>query len=197
MFTGIIESIGIIQKVEPGAESVRFIVQSPLALELKIDQSLAHNGICLTVEAIQGDCYQVTAVPETLERTNASTWKPGEKLNLERAMLLNSRLDGHMVQGHIDATGLCVSREDLADSWKYRFSFPPEYGDLLINKGSIAVNGISLTCYDVTENQFSVSIIPYTFHHTNVADIHKGSIINLEFDILGKYISKMRKHDGL
>ena len=196
MFTGIIESIGIIQKVEPGAESVRFIVQSPLALELKIDQSLAHNGICLTVEAIQGDCYQVTAVPETLERTNASTWKPGEKLNLERAMLLNSRLDGHMVQGHIDATGLCVSREDLADSWKYRFSFPPEYGHLLINKGSIAVNGISLTCYDVTENQFSVSIIPYTFHHTNVADTHKGSIINLEFDILGKYISKMRNYDG-
>jgi riboflavin synthase len=196
MFTGIIESVGVVQKVEPGAESVRFIIQSSLTHELKIDQSLAHNGICLTVEAIDGDNYQVTAVPETLEKTNASTWKPGEKLNLERAMLLNSRLDGHMVQGHVDTTGLCVKRENLEDSWKYRFSFPKEFGFLLINKGSIAINGISLTCYDVSDDQFSVSIIPYTFHHTNISQVHEGSLINLEFDILGKYISKMRKYDG-
>lgn len=196
MFTGIIETIGTIEQVNPGVESVQFVISSSLTGELKVDQSLSHNGICLTVEAIDGDTYQVTAVPETLNRTNAFTWKVGDKLNLERAMLLNARLDGHMVQGHVDATGICMSKETLEDSWIFRFSFPPEFGNLLINKGSIAVNGISLTCYDVTDDQFSVSIIPYTYHHTNISTIDAGSLINLEFDILGKYINKMKAYAG-
>jgi riboflavin synthase len=183
--------------VNPGVESVKFVISSSLTGELKVDQSLSHNGICLTVEAIDGDTYQVTAVPETLNRTNAFAWKVGDKLNLERAMLLNARLDGHMVQGHVDATGICMSKETLKDSWIFRFSFPSEFGNLLINKGSIAVNGISLTCYDVTDNQFSVSIIPYTYHHTNISTIDTGSLINLEFDILGKYIHKMKAYAGL
>lgn len=165
-----------------------FWVESPLAEELRIDQSLSHNGICLTVEEIKSGCHRVTAIRETLEKTNCGIWETGSKLNLERCLLAGGRFDGHMVQGHVDSTGTCISRDDHNGSWLYRFSFPEKFAPLLIEKGSIAVNGISLTCFDVDKSSFSVAIIPYTFQHTNLHEVGPGSSVNLEFDLLGKYL---------
>jgi riboflavin synthase len=192
MFTGIIENAGIIEKVKESGGNRTFWVRSPLAPDLKVDQSLSHNGICLTVEAIEGDTYQVTAVAETLAKTNAGSWKTGDLLNLERAMVMNGRLDGHLVQGHVDTTGTCIRVEDQAGSWLFEFSFPDRFAHLVIEKGSISVNGISLTAWNVTNNSFSVAIIPYTFEHTNLKQVKPGDPVNLEFDMVGKYIHRFQ-----
>lgn len=191
MFTGIIEFEGIIADVRESGENRTFLVKSALTKELKVDQSLAHNGICLTIEAITGDTYQVTAVAETLKKTNAGKWQVGNRLNLERAMLFNGRLDGHLVQGHIDTVGFCNKLEETGGSWVMEFRFPEEFAHLIIEKGSIAVNGISLTAWNVTKNSFSVAVIPYTYEHTNLRDLKIEDTVNLEFDMVGKYISRI------
>lgn len=191
MFTGIIETTGIVKEVIQGAENRSFRIQASITHELKVDQSLAHNGICLTVEVIEADIYQVTAVPETLAKTNAANWSVGDYINLERAMLLNSRLDGHIVLGHVDTRGSCFKIKELNNSWVYTFSFDKAYAKFIIEKGSITVNGISLTCYEVTEDSFSVSIIPYTWEHTNIKKLQEGNLVNLEFDVLGKYVNRI------
>jgi riboflavin synthase len=156
-----------------------------------VDQSLSHDGVCLTVESVQEGSYQVTAIAETLSKTCLSNWKPGSRINLERCLHLNGRLDGHMVQGHVDTTGICVSRQNQEGSWVFRFEIPESFRNLIIEKGSVAVNGISLTCFEVTENEFSVAIIPYTFENTNIREIVRGSVINIEFDLIGKYVERM------
>ncbi len=191
MFTGIIEATGSISSVSTKGTNRTFKISSPLAHELKVDQSLSHDGVCLTVESVFADSYQVTAVNETLSKTCLSHWKPGNKVNLERCLTMNGRLDGHMVQGHVDATAFCTIREDKKGSWLFRFKFPEHFKNLIIEKGSVAVNGISLTCFDVTNAEFSVAIIPYTFENTNVGNLVPGSIVNIEFDLIGKYIDKM------
>lgn len=192
MFTGIIEESGRITAVTENGGNRSFWVESPLASQLKVDQSLSHNGICLTVEAIQQHTYQVTAVAETLVKTNAGSWKPGDYINLERAMVMNGRLDGHLVQGHVDAIGECLAIEDQQGSWRFDIRFPEKFAHLVIEKGSIAMNGISLTAWGVTENGFSVAIIPYTFEHTNLQYLKPGQTVNLEFDMIGKYIHRFQ-----
>lgn len=190
MFTGIIEQIGTIQSIEKKGTNTSFWVASPLSHELKIDQSLSHNGVCLTVEAIENGSHQVTAIEETLKKTSLGTWQVGQILNLERCMVMNGRLDGHIVQGHVDCTATCTSFQTLDGSWEYQFEFPKEFGHLVIEKGSIAVNGTSLTCFAVANNRFSVAIIPYTYEHTSIQAVKQGSIVNIEFDILGKYVQR-------
>lgn len=192
MFTGIIENAGIIEQVTETGGNRSFRVRSSLTPELKVDQSLSHDGICLTVEGIEGQTYQVTAVAETLAKTNAGLWKPGDLLNLERAMRVNSRLDGHMVQGHVDTSGTCLDIGDLNGSWVFGFSFPERFAHLVIEKGSIAVNGISLTAWNVQKDRFSVAVIPYTYGHTNLRELKPGDRVNLEFDMVGKYIYRFQ-----
>lgn len=191
MFTGIIENEGIIEEVRENGGNRTFLVRSSLTRELKVDQSLAHNGICLTVEALREDVYQVTAVAETLSKTNAGEWRKGNRLNLERAMLVNGRLDGHLVQGHIDTVGSCSKVEENNGSWLFEFRFPENFAPLVIEKGSIAVNGISLTAWNVTKTSFSVAVIPFTYEHTNLKDLKIEDTVNLEFDMVGKYISRI------
>ena len=190
MFTGIIESTGKVSSIEKQGNNASFWIASPISTELKIDQSLSHEGVCLTVEAIENGQHRVTAIEETLRKTNLSGWSVGHSLNLERCLVMNGRLDGHIVQGHVDATGTCTKLTTLEGSWEYQFSFPESFKHLMIEKGSIAVNGTSLTCFDVTNNKFSVAIIPYTFNHTSIHQLQLGSIVNLEFDILGKYVQR-------
>lgn len=192
MFTGIIEESGKITAVSENGGNRSFWVRSPLASQLKVDQSLSHDGICLTVEAIQQDTYQVTAVAETLAKTNANSWKPDDYINLERAMVMNGRIDGHLVQGHVDAIGECLAVHDQQGSWRFDIGFPRSFAHLVIEKGSIAMNGISLTAWGVTENSFSVAIIPYTFEHTNLKYLKPGQTVNLEFDMIGKYIHRFQ-----
>jgi riboflavin synthase len=190
MFTGIIESLGKIEKIEREGTNVHFTITSPISAELKIDQSLAHEGVCLTVTAQSIDNHRVTAIDETLSKTNLGQWKVGNTVNLERAMLAHARLDGHIVQGHVDTTGVCVAREDRDGSWIYTFRYErtPQY--FVIPKGSICINGVSLTVVNPVDDTFSVAIIPYTFEHTTFQNIHVDTIINLEFDVIGKYITK-------
>ncbi len=190
MFTGIIEQIGSIQSIEKNGTNTSFWVASPLSNELKIDQSLSHNGVCLTVEAIENGIHKVTAIEETLKKTSLGSWQEGQILNLERCMVMNGRLDGHIVQGHVDCTATCTSFQTLDGSWEYQFEFPNGFGHLVIEKGSIAVNGTSLTCFAVENNRFSVAIIPYTYEHTSIQDVKEDSIVNIEFDILGKYVQR-------
>ena len=189
MFTGIIEKLGEITKIEAENTNLHFTVKSPFTNELKIDQSVAHNGCCLTVVEITGDEYVVTAIEESLNKTNLSTWKVGTKVNLERCMQLGARLDGHIVQGHVDTRGVCESVENLDGSWKYTFSY--DFDQPTVEKGSITINGVSLTVVDSEKGKFSVCIIPYTYEHTNFHTFEKGTIVNLEFDIIGKYVSKL------
>ena len=191
MFTGIIESVGEIIAIEESGSNRIFQVSSSLAPELKIDQSLSHNGVCLTVEKISGKTHQVTAVQETLDKTNLGAWKPGTLVNLERCMAMNGRLDGHIVQGHVDGTGTCLSVSDQGGSWLFRFQTDPSFAPLMIEKGSISLNGISLTIFDVANNAFSVAIIPYTFEHTNMKSLQAGDRVNLEFDMIGKYVHRL------
>jgi riboflavin synthase len=190
MFTGIIESVGLLEEVWETGGNRSFLVSSPITPELKVDQSLAHNGICLTVENIRDHSYQVTAVAETLAKTNAGQWKKGDKLNLERAMAMNARLDGHMVQGHVDTVAICTHIEEMDGSWKFTFSFPEKFNALMIEKGSVSVNGISLTAFEVGNNSFSVAIIPFTWEHTNLNQLQTGQQVNIEFDMIGKYIQR-------
>ena len=191
MFTGIIESMGKVERIEQHGANKTFWISSSISSELKADQSLSHNGVCLTVEEVSGDMHRVTAIEETLVKSNIGSSKPGEEMNLERCMLMNGRLDGHIVQGHVDATALCIDKKEMDGSWEFRFSFPQQFGSLVIEKGSVAVNGISLTAFNVGVNEFSVAIIPYTYTHTNMKQLDAGSTVNIEFDIIGKYIQRM------
>ncbi|HEY6901919.1 MAG TPA: riboflavin synthase [Puia sp.] len=188
MFTGIIESLGKVHSIETHGSNKTFWVESSLGPELKIDQSLSHNGVCLTVEEIREGLHRVTAIAETLEKTNLGSWLPGDLVNLERCMVMNGRLDGHIVQGHVDTTATCLERTDKQGSWEFRFEFPKKFSHLIIEKGSICLNGISLTLFNVKKSKFDVAIIPYTFEHTNIKSVVAGSKVNLEFDILGKYV---------
>ncbi len=190
MFTGIIESLGTIKEIEKEGTNIHFIIESSISKELKIDQSLSHNGVCLTVTAQNVDNHTVTAIEETLLKTNLGTWAVGDKVNLERAMVAGGRLDGHMVQGHVDTTGICIGCEDRNGSWVFTFQYKPTPQYILVDKGSICVNGVSLTVVSPTNDTFLVAIIPYTFENTTFQDIHLGSLINLEFDIIGKYMAR-------
>ncbi|HEY4337969.1 MAG TPA: riboflavin synthase [Puia sp.] len=190
MFTGIIESLGKLLSVTENGTNKTFWLESPLSNELKVDQSLSHNGVCLTVEEINGNTYRVTAIEETLRKSNLSSWRPRDNVNLERCMLMNGRLDGHIVQGHVDAVGTCLKRKELEGSWEFTFEFPKKFTHLVIEKGSISLNGVSLTLFDVKKARFSVAIIPYTYEHTNIRSILPGSNVNLEFDIIGKYVAR-------
>jgi len=191
MFTGIIENTGIIRNISTNGTNKTFWIQSSLSAELKVDQSVSHNGVCLTVEAIQENTYQVTAIVETLQKTNLNHWILGTEINLERCMLMNGRLDGHIVQGHVDCTATCISVTEKNGSWEYQFNFDKRFAHLVIEKGSVSINGISLTCFKVTNDTFKVGIIPYTYNHTNIKHIQVESLVNIEFDLIGKYVSRM------
>jgi riboflavin synthase len=191
MFTGIVEAMGSLVKTETKGTNVEFWFTCPFTQELKVDQSLAHNGVCLTVVEIQGDQYRVTAIDETLQKTNLGDLKIGQKVNLERCMAANARFDGHIVQGHVDLTGVCTEITDQNGSWEYRFSYPKSSGHVTVEKGSICVNGTSLTVVDSQDDSFTVCIIPYTYEHTVFHQLSVGDRVNLEFDILGKYIKKL------
>jgi len=190
MFTGIIENTGKVVSITPNGTNLSFWIESPISGELKVDQSVSHNGVCLTVEALGPNRHLVTAIEETLKKTELGSWQTGTEINLERCMLMNGRLDGHIVQGHVDTTAVCTERKELDGSWEYRFQFPTEFARLVIEKGSIAVNGTSLTCFNVTNNSFSIAVIPYTYTHTNIHQLTVGSRVNLEFDMLGKYVQR-------
>lgn len=190
MFTGIIEKLGTVKKIRREGSNVHFTIASDLAGSLKIDQSLAHNGVCLTVVDIQDGAYTVTAVEETLNRSNLGTWELGDKINLERAMVYGGRLDGHIVQGHVDDTGICTDIKEVDGSWYFEFQYQPTREHLLVDKGSICVNGVSLTVVSPEADRFSVAIIPYTYEHTNFHQFRVGSKVNLEFDVLGKYLAR-------
>lgn len=190
MFTGIIEAEGRVVNIVREGTNVHFTISSQISDELKIDQSVAHDGVCLTVVALQPGQHTVTAIEETLKRSRLEEWAEGTIVNLERAMKPNARLDGHMVQGHVDKVGECLSIEDRDGSWYFRFRYEPAPEHILVDKGSVCVNGVSLTVVEPTEDEFSVAIIPYTYEHTNFNQLRKGSKINLEFDIIGKYIAR-------
>lgn len=191
MFTGIIEAFGIVQSVEKQGTNTTFYISSPISSELKVDQSVAHNGACLTVEEVLDGTHRVTAIEETLKKTNLSDWQKGILVNLERCMTMNGRIDGHIVQGHVDATAVCIGKKDANGSYEYTFGFAEEFAPLVIEKGSISLNGISLTVFNVTRNSFTVAIIPYTYTHTNIQQIKEGSTVNIEFDMIGKYVNRM------
>jgi riboflavin synthase len=190
MFTGIIEALGTITRVEKEGSNVHFTIASAISQELKVDQSLAHDGVCLTVVRTENGEHTVTAIEETLLRSNLGQWAPGGLVNLERAMAANGRLDGHMVQGHVDDRGLCTGVEERDGSWYFEFAYAPSPERMLVNKGSVCINGVSLTVVDPVDDRFKVAIIPYTFEHTNFGRIRPGDTVNLEFDILGKYITR-------
>jgi len=190
MFTGIIESLGEVKEVIASGSNKIFWIESPISSDLKMDQSVCHNGVCLTVEEITENMHRVTAIKETLKKTNLGSWKKAGLVNLERSMLMNGRLDGHIVQGHTDTIAICIDRTEVNGSWEYQFEFPKEFGHLVIEKGSVCINGISLTVFDVKKKTFKVAIIPYTFEHTNIKSVRPGKKVNIEFDIIGKYISR-------
>lgn len=189
MFTGIIEQLGEVTNIRKEQENIHFTISAPFTSELKIDQSVAHNGTCLTVIAIEKDEYIVTAIQETLEKTNLGSWQKGTKVNLERCMQMNGRLDGHIVQGHVDTTATCIAIENQEGSWKYTFRY--ETDQVTVEKGSVTVNGVSLTVVDSKDNEFSVCIIPYTHEFTNFHQLKVNDAVNLEFDIIGKYVARL------
>ena len=197
MFTGIIEGLGRIAAISSSGGNRSFTLSAPFTHELKVDQSLSHNGICLTIEAINGGQYQVTAVAETLAKSNAAYWKMDDAINLERAMVMNGRLDGHLVQGHVDATATVTRVTDMVGSWQYDFRFPEQFAALMIEKGSVCINGVSLTAFNVNRDSFSVAIIPFTYEHTNFAFLHPGDNVNIEFDMIGKYVNRIFKVTGI
>ena len=199
MFSGIIEKCVPVVKIEHDKDNIHITVKCDITDELKIDQSIAHNGVCLTVVKIDGDTYTTTAMRETLERSNLGLLKEGSLVNIERSMIMNGRLDGHIVQGHVDQTAVCTKVEDANGSWYYTFEYPfdkdaAKAGYMTVEKGSVCVNGVSLTVCNSKDNSFQVAIIPYTHDHTNFSQIEVGSVVNLEFDIIGKYISKMNQY---
>ena len=190
MFTGIIETTGTVVDLLQDQGNLHLFINSAFTPELKVDQSVAHNGVCLTVVEINGDQYRVTAVAETLRKTNLGMLRKGDIVNLERALKVGNRLDGHFVQGHVDTIGSCVSKQNLEGSWIFVFSFPEDFSALVIEKGSICVNGVSLTAFNVGKNILTVTIIPYTYSHTQFCNIKPGDAVNLEFDVLGKYLMR-------
>jgi riboflavin synthase len=194
MFTGIIESLGSIESVEVNGTNKTFWVRSPLSPELRVDQSVSHNGACLTVEEIRDGRHRVTAIGETLRKTNLEDWKAGDLINLERCLAMNDRLDGHLVQGHVDTVAKCLDIKELQGSWEFRFEFPGKFAHLVIEKGSISLNGISLTIFHVKKRQFSIAVIPYTYDNTNIKQLVPGDRVNLEFDVIGKYVARITKH---
>ena len=191
MFTGIIETLGTIQEIKKDKDNVHITIASSITDELQIDQSVAHNGICMTVVAINKNLYTVTAIGETINKTNISCWQIGDIINLERAMKLGDRLDGHIVQGHVDQIGNCIVAKETNGSWYYTFEYDESLGNITIEKGSITVNGVSLTVVDSRKNEFSVAIIPYTFENTNFKNFKVGTKVNLEFDVIGTYVSRL------
>lgn len=191
MFTGIIETLARLEKIEKEYSNIHFTFSSPITNELKIDQSVAHNGVCLTVVKIEGMNYTVTAIDETLQKTNLGELRTGSLVNLERCMPANGRFDGHIVQGHVDTTAICKQVNDLKGSWEFVFEHAKNKHFVTVEKGSITINGVSLTVVQSTETGFSVCIIPYTYEHTNFKDLRPGSSVNIEFDIIGKYVSKL------
>lgn len=191
MFTGIIETLGLVIQAKKEGTNVHFAIQSPLTSELKVDQSIAHNGVCLTVVRIENDIHWVTAIDETLQKSNLKDLVAGSKINLERCMLNNGRFDGHIVQGHVDQTGIVTDIREAGGSWLFDFEYDPDSGNVTVEKGSIAVNGVSLTCFNSKPGKFTVAIIPYTYEHTNFHQLKKGDVVNLEFDIIGKYVKRL------
>jgi riboflavin synthase len=191
MFTGIIEATGVISTISGAETNKTYEIISSLAPELKVDQSISHDGVCLTIESLTEHIYQVTAIAETLSKTALFQWRSGGRVNLERCLKMNGRLDGHIVQGHVDTTAVCVDRLNQKGSWLFRFEFPESFKNLIIEKGSVAVNGVSLTCFDVANQAFSVAIIPYTYDFTNIRDVYPGTYVNIEFDMIGKYVARM------
>jgi riboflavin synthase len=188
MFTGIIEKTGTVKELITNGSNKIFWIESLLSAQLKADQSVSHSGVCLTVEEVVGNTHRVTAIDETLQKTNICNWKEGTLVNLERCLQLNGRLDGHLVQGHTDTTGVCTKRKEKEGSWEFEFEFNKKFATLVIEKGSICVNGISLTVFAVRKKSFKVAIIPYTFEHTNIKNVKEGDVVNLEFDVIGKYL---------
>ncbi|WP_442588547.1 riboflavin synthase [Pedobacter sp. AW31-3R] len=191
MFTGIIETMGTVSQLKEEGTNLHITIASSLTAELKIDQSIAHNGVCLTVVSLNEDSYTVTAIEETLQKTNLQYLTVGANINLERCMQMNGRLDGHIVQGHVDQTAVCVLKKELDGSWEYRFKYDGSKGNVTVEKGSVCVNGISLTVVNSAADEFSVFIIPYTHEHTNLKDVDEGDAVNLEFDIIGKYVARL------
>jgi len=191
MFTGIVEDLGKVTQVEQDGDNIHFTIKAAFTPELKIDQSIAHNGACLTVVGIEDDRYTVTAIQETLDKTNLGAVVEGTEVNLERCMVAGARLDGHMVQGHVDQTGRCEQIEELDGSWKFHFSYSASETEMTVPKGSITINGVSLTVVDSVDNRFSVAIIPYTYEHTTFKNLQVGDAVNLEFDIIGKYVARI------
>lgn len=196
MFTGIIESIGKIVSTTNSGSNKSFRIESDISHQLKVDESVNHDGVCLTVEETAGSMHTVTAIKETLDKTNLAGWKEGDLINLERAMLMTGRIDGHIVQGHVDSTAKCVSRKDYKGSSEFTFKFRSRFATLMIEKGSVCVNGISLTAFQVKKNKFTVAIIPYTFEHTNMPMVQPDAVVNIEFDIFGKYIARIMNVNG-
>ncbi|PHS54016.1 MAG: riboflavin synthase [Lutibacter sp.] len=191
MFTGIIESLGIVKNIVQEGENFHFTIESKFTSDLKIDQSVAHDGVCLTTVHINGDEYTITAIKETLDKTNLKHLKVGDLINLERAMILGARLDGHIVQGHVDQTAVCTDVIEEDGSWVFSFEYDPSLSNITIEKGSVTINGTSLTVVNSSKNSFSVAIIPYTYEFTNFHTFHKGTVVNLEFDVIGKYVAKL------
>jgi riboflavin synthase len=191
MFTGIIEVFGAVTAIESAATNINYTIQSEISKELKIDQSVAHNGVCLTVVSKTDEQHVVTAIQETLEKSNLQHLKIGSIINLERCMQMNARLDGHIVQGHVDQIAECIKRENLNGSWEYRFRYDSSLNNVTVEKGSICVNGVSLTVVNSADDEFSVFIIPYTYEHTNFQQVNVGDTVNLEFDIIGKYVARL------
>ena len=193
MFTGIIEQLGTIENVQTKGSNVTLTISATLTSELKIDQSLSHSGVCLTVETIDNNRYTVTAIEETLKKTSLSKWKIGTVVNLERSLRFDGRLDGHIVQGHVDTVGKCINAITKDGSWEYLISFDEKFASLIIEKGSISLNGVSLTIFNVTKNSFTVAIIPFTYEHTNMHTLQENDEVNIEFDMIGKYVERMNR----
>lgn len=191
MFTGIIESVGFVKNLKQEKENLHITIESNFTSELKIDQSIAHNGVCLTIVNIDGNAYTVTAIKETLDKSNLKYLALGSEINLERAMILGARLDGHIVQGHVDQTAVCTKIIEENGSWIYSFDYDNVYNNITIEKGSITINGVSLTVVNSQKNSFSVAIIPYTYEFTNFHSFKKGTVVNLEFDVIGKYVARL------
>lgn len=193
MFTGIIEQTGLIKDIKSTGSNKTYTVKSVLAQELKVDQSVSHSGVCLTVETIGDGIYTVTAIDETLQKTNLSQWQQGTVVNLERCLRFDGRLDGHIVQGHVDTTAVCIAREEKSGSWEFSFKIKKKFATLIIEKGSISMNGISLTIFNIKKDEFTVAVIPYTFEHTNIHQLQVNDKVNIEFDMIGKYVNRMQQ----
>lgn len=191
MFTGIVETLGKVIKIDKEGANKNFCIESDISSELKVDQSISHNGVCLTVTKTKGGKHWVTAIGETLQKSNLGSLKIGDLVNLERCMIVNGRFDGHIVQGHVDQTGICKSIKEVDGSWLFDFEYDYSLGNVTVEKGSICINGVSLTCFNSKPNSFTVAIIPYTFEHTNFYQLKTGDAVNLEFDIIGKYVRRL------